>query len=310
MDPKLAVCMFLTFGTVIFLIVILSMSIESVDSEHYAVTYSPVTGEIDDDIKGEGLHGKGAFGQFILWPKTYSTMKVTEEVNSYDGVLIEVQVSFQWLPHHGALYDLTRLYIDVDKYSKVLKRSTTAAIRDACSEFETLEYQTKRVQVQERIYTYMSERISLLEADVIDVQLTSIERPVDYEAAVDLKEAARNDIDQAENEREQALIQAETILLEATTTSEKYLDTAYTTADNTLAYAIAEADAITNYYETIASTYKAVRSTHSFSSEALLTYIATRLVDSSTGVSIGYDAPARVSYASELSQRNVTNSSS
>eukprot|EP00617_Octactis_speculum_P019273 CAMPEP_0185770132 /NCGR_PEP_ID=MMETSP1174-20130828/57665_1 /TAXON_ID=35687 /ORGANISM="Dictyocha speculum, Strain CCMP1381" /LENGTH=308 /DNA_ID=CAMNT_0028455453 /DNA_START=22 /DNA_END=948 /DNA_ORIENTATION=- len=302
------ICAFVAFVVAINIIIIMSMSIEAVDSEHYALTYSPVTGELGEDVKSEGLHGKGAYGQFILWPKTYSNVKVNPEVNSLDGVLVVVEVSFQWLPHNAALYRLTKLYANLENYETVLKRYASSAIRDACAEYETLEFQTKRVQVQSSIYEHLAERIENLESDVIDVQLTFIDRPDDYEAAVDLKEAARNDIDQAENEREQALIQAETVLLEATTTAEKYLDTAQTNADNTLAYATAEAEAITDHYQTLAETFKAVRTTHSFSSEALLTYVATRLVDSAVGVTIGYDAPARVSYASELS--SGTNSSS
>jgi len=66
-------------------------------------------------------------------------------------------------------------------------------------------------------------------------------------------------------------------------------------------YAAAEADVISGKYETLASTYAKVRRIHNMSTEALLTYIATRLRAGAKDATIGVTGPAKTSYVDELS---------
>lgn len=283
-------------------IIVLSMSIEQVDSEHYAIPYNTVTGRIYDDPKTEGLHTKPPYGQFILWPKTYATGSEKVDCNSKDGVRITIKVRFQYMPRQKSLYELTGLYQEQKAYKKVMRWHARSAIRNGCADFGAQEFQTQRSLVQEEIYDRLRTRLDeIMGTDVIDVQLTNIERPAEYEREVDAKEGARNDIDKAENERAQAVTQANTVLLAAETAANKTLDTARTTAANTLTYADSEASVITGRYETLASTYAKVRRIHNMTSEALLTYVATRLRGQNKASVIGITGPAKVSYADELS---------
>ena len=292
----------LTLFGVINMIILLSMTLEQVDSASYAIPYNTVTGSVANDVKSEGLHAKPPYGQFILWPKTYATKGESVECNSLDGVRIRVDVSFQYLPRQKALYDLTKLYEKESNYEVVLAWHSRSAIRNGCAEFTTQEFQTQRSVVQGAMYDRLKDRLSAyMETDVVDVQLTNIARPAEYEVEVDAKEGARNDIDKAENERAQALTQANTVLLEAQINANKTLDTARTAAENALTVAQAEADVITGRYAALAETYLAVKDTHAMSTEALLTYIATRLHGDTRGATFGLDAPAQTSYVGDLS---------
>ena len=291
------------------LIIWLSMSLQQVDSEHYAIPYNKPTGRVRNEVFVEGLHLKPSYGEFILWPKTYETVEEVVECNSEDGVRVELTVRYQYLPREKSLYKLTKMYTehkdDSDSefeyiYDKVLAWQARAAIRNGCAKYAAQEFQTQRGLVQTEIYTLVSERLDrFMHTDVIDVQLVYIKRPPEYESEVDAKESARNDIDKANNERAQAITQAQTKLLAAETAANKTLDTARTAAQNTLVAATAEASVLTTRYATLAATYKNVKTIHAMSNEALLTYIATRL-RGSVAATISLDGPAQTSYIDEL----------
>ena len=291
-------CCFSIYGffglcAAIFIIVIMSMSIERVDAKHYAVAYSPITGKLENDVLDEGLHVKPAFGSFILWPQTYADRSETVDCNSEDGVRIRLVVNFQYLPREKDIYELTKIYEDDAGYKSVLTKHARSAIRNACAAYTTQEFQTQRAQVQTEIYDRLLYRLdSWMKTDVIDVQLANIERPGEYEAEVDDKESARNDIEQAENERTQALTQANTILLQAYTAANRTIDTANTDASNALTKARADADIITERYNALTESYIAARTRLGLDGSALLDYVKIRLVaDMQQGTNVVLDPP-------------------
>jgi len=287
----------------IFVVVTLSTSIERVESKYYAVEYSPITGKVGNDVKSEGLHVKPAYGSFILWPKTYATRTEKVECNTEDGVRVELVVTFQYLPREKEIVDLTKLYEDDDGYKSVLTKHARSAIRNACAAYDTQQFQTQRAQVQTSIYDQLLARLgNYVDTDVIDVQLSNIQRPEEYESEVDEKERARNDIDQAQNEREQALTRANTVLLQAYTTANRTLDTARTNAQNTLERARADADVVAARYAALADSYKAAKATLDYDDKAILNYISVRLVNEATAIdnpasaSVALDAPGPTAF--------------
>lgn len=281
---------FLFVCAAIFFICAISMSVERVDAKHYAVAYSPITGRIEKDVKSEGLHAKPAFGSFILWPKTYATRSESIFCNSKDGVRIQLLVTFQYLPRETSIYDLTKLYEDDEGYKSVLKKHARSAIRNSCAIFTTQEFQTKRAQVQLDIYDRLLVRLGkYMETDVIDVQLSNIQRPREYEAEVDAKEQARNDIDQAENERDQALTRAKTVLLQAYSSANKTVNTAETNAENMLVEARAKAEVIRSRYQALAASYSIAKRLHNFTDGEVLAYVANRLVGETSDTTVALD---------------------
>lgn len=286
-------CCFATTSIAIFFIVIMSMSIERIDSEHYGIPYSPITGRITNKVQSAGLHVKPAFGSFVLWPKTYSSRTERVDCNSADGVRINLLVKFQYLPRETSLYGLTNNYIDEKKYKNVLKKHSRSAIRNGCASFTTQEFQTNRAQVQTDIYDRLIDRLgSQMETDVIDVQLSNINRPEAYEKEVDEKEAARNDIDQAENEREQAITQSQTVFLQAQTAANRTIDTAETNGENRVTEAEAEAEVVTSKYYALSESYYNAKIALKLNDEELLNYIKTRLI-SEINANIALESPKK-----------------
>merc|ERR1711939_1295139 len=122
---------------------------------------------------------------------------------------------------------------------------------------------------------------------VLDLQLTNVYRPVLYERAVDLKENARNAIDFVTNQRSMNITQANTNLMRVRVQANKTLDTAVTQAAVIAKNAEAEGAIVYGKYASQAALYKKVRTDRGLSSEGLLAYIGTRLIDELDHITVG-----------------------
>ena len=99
------------------------------------------------------------------------------------------------------------------------------------------------------------------------------------------------------SERPRIRTEATTKLREAETQANITIQTAETQARIINAKATAEADAISTAYSTEASTYKDIMAKQGLSVEGLLSYLATRAIQSAKKpVYVGLDAPAKTNY--------------
>merc|ERR1711924_269388 len=91
-----------------------------------------------------------------------------------------------------------------------------ARIRNAAMKFSAQQFQTQRANVQTLMFQDVKNRLDAgqMHALVLDLQITSILRPAQYESAVDLKEQARNNIDRVRNQKTEKLTQANTRYLQ------------------------------------------------------------------------------------------------
>ena len=100
------------------------------------------------------------FAEVIMWPKMYEYWQNTLTCNTIDGIQVDVTVAFQYLPESDQIYDLTKLYRDVDAYDKVLQWRARSAIRHACAEFDTIQFQTERdaigLAMEARLYAELT----------------------------------------------------------------------------------------------------------------------------------------------------------
>merc|ERR1719198_312108 len=91
------------------------------------------------------------------------------------------------------------------------------------------------------------------------------------------------------------------MLLEAQAEANRTLNSAKTSVNIIQTQATAQALAITRQYTAWQTMYASVKSTHSFTTDALLTYISNRLVQSLSSVELNLESPAQASYKSDLS---------
>ncbi len=117
------------------------------------------------------------------------------------------------------------------KKKNFCKKKGTSAIHDACAQFSTLQFQSERGKFQEILKGIMKKNCEELDCELNDLQVqifkssieinffnirfhfekvNNVQRPKDYETAVKEKEAAKENIRIAENERPRLILQAET----------------------------------------------------------------------------------------------------
>ena len=127
--------------------------------------------------------------------------------------------------------------------------------------------------------------------------MNDIQRPSKYETVIKEKESAKQNIDIALSERPRVITEATTKLKEAQTQANITIQAAETQARITKTKARTEADALINAYTTEARTYKDIMTRQSLTVEGLLSYLATRAIQSAAKpVYVGIDAPAKTKF--------------
>jgi len=302
---KCGCCIGWSVIVLILAIILIACSVETIDSTEMGIAYNAPQAILSEDVKEEGLHGKPPFGYYIIWPRTHETMSQEVTGMSKDGVIVSVTVAFQYKVEETAVKRLTKDYQDYGNYKENLRLKSRSGIRNACMEFKAQEFQTKRAAVQTQMFERVKQRLDggNMNAFVLDLQLTKVDRPTLYEAAVDEKENARNAIDLVKNLRSQKITQANTNLKRVRVQANKTLDTAYTQAAVVAKNAEADGSIVYGRYASQGALYKKVRQERGLSSEGLLAYIGTRLVDELDAITVGLSAPARIAYGVNTTTR-------
>jgi len=288
--------------TLIMVIILIACSLETIESTEMGIAYNAPQAILSSEVKEEGLHNYAPFGYFIKWPKTQETLDQQIKGLTKDGVVVTCQVAFQYKVSEIHLHGLTVDYKDYDNYKSILNYNARSGIRNACMDYTAQEFQTKRAAVQSAMLYAVKHRLTEggMHALVLDLQLTQIDRPPAYETAVDNKEQARNNIDRIRNQKSEKITQANTALARVQVSANKTIATARTQAAVVTKQAEANGAIIYGQYQSQGALYKSVRETRGLSSEGLLAYIGTRLVDEMTSMTVGLEAPARMGYASSL----------
>lgn len=306
---------------ILLLVIILPNALEKVGSTEVGLPYNSVWGILGDQesLMTEGLKQKPVFGAIIKWPTDYqivefkgtpsssgtSATRVARGIacNSKDGIQISLQASFQFVPKQAAIYKLTMDYTDFKTYEKLVKIQARSAIRHGCGNFTAQDFQTRRAEVQTVMESKVKEYCEkVYQATVKLLQLKNIERPAQYQSAVEGKESARSDIILAENERQQKLTVSYTALDKSYQLANATLDSAYTDGNITLAFAKADATAVTERYIAYSDSYGDAMDTHSLTPAGVLSYFGSQMVGGKAGPdqTMNLPATAKVSYVSEL----------
>ncbi|GMH43884.1 hypothetical protein BSKO_11818 [Bryopsis sp. KO-2023] len=282
---------------VIVAIVLLSSSLKKVESTEVAVEYDTQERDLGA-IKGEGLHSGPPFFDFLKFSAVYLSREIETRCVSKDGLLLPLTVGFQYLPNRTQVKEIVSLYRDSKNYDRLVVAAATSAIHHGCGLFAISEFQSRRIEVQEQQKKFMEQifqgddgRAGLM-ATVIDVQLKNIEPPRRWEAAVEAKENAREDINLARNERTQALTKAETRLKVAQEQARIAAAEAETESQILINRAAAEADSLLNRFEKEANQTKFAMEALGLDIEGILRYLLNRQIEKKKRIEIGMHQPA------------------
>lgn len=291
-----------TFGAgivVIIIIIIIATSFKKLQSNELGIAYDNIAKSLDTEVQYEGLHSGPPGFSFIIFPSVYETMEFQDiTCLNKDGVIIELDVSYQFKANGFFMRTLVEQFKNFGGYKKVLKASGISAIHDSCANFSTTEFQTDRGRYQETLREVMRDYCNSLHCELNDLQVNKVQRPYEFETAVKEKEAAKENIKVATNERPRKILQAQTELEQANKQSEIIMNNANTQAKILKNKAQTEAKSLKFQYEKDLEVYKNVKDTQKLSNEALISYIGVRAVaNSRSEVNLAMQSPAKTSYA-------------
>jgi regulator of protease activity HflC (stomatin/prohibitin superfamily) len=227
---------------------------------------------------------------------------------SRDGLRVFFQVTFQYQMTEENLYPAALEYRDYYKWAEVVESAARSGIHHACSEFQIVDFQQKRNVLQDRMFENL--RIKLegdgsgssegVFAKAISLQLNNVELPTEYTAAVAEKQSAEEGIALAKAERTQNVTKAETEFLSAQEEARRILATATTEAELLLMEAKLEAEETIYAFAQEAETLVKVKQTLNYTTEGVLAYMATKLIEEAPNLSVSTGEPAKLSRPNEL----------
>ncbi|XP_064646341.1 uncharacterized protein LOC135499497 isoform X2 [Lineus longissimus] len=285
---------------VVFIGIMVGVSLKKLNSDEVALQYDTVAKSLAREPKNEGLHAGPPGYEFIKFPNVYKTIdfKNLRCLNS-QGIPIFLDVSYQYKARGKQLYDIVMDFRNFDNYKVVLQYAGKSAIHESCSMFNTSQFQAERGAFQESLRTMLKIRYDLLHCDVSDLQVNNIARPTEYETAVKNKEAAKQNIDVALQERPRKLTEAQTKKKEAAAQANITIEKAESNARIILQKAETEADAILDEYAKEAETYKQIVDAGGLAldSDGFISYMGVRTISAAKNpVHVAMKAPAKSSY--------------
>ncbi|CAF4049789.1 unnamed protein product [Rotaria sp. Silwood2] len=280
-------------GVGLALITILSLFISCVsrlNTDEIAIPYNTLTKHLRREVKSAGLHFGSPGFTLITFPSVFTSMEFDDiSCLNQDGVSISLDVTFQFRADPIYLYDIVVQFKDFSGYKRILAATGQGAVHDTCAHFNTTAFQSMRGFFQVKVLAEMKESLSPFYAILRDLQVNDVRRPSDFETAVKDKEAAKENIKIAENERPKLLTQGRTEYQKALKQAQ-IIQELFKRAD-------AEAQAIRARYSTETETYAELKNKMRFNVESLLTYMAVRVIGTSKNdIYINLKSPAEVKY--------------
>jgi hypothetical protein len=155
--------------------------------------------------------------ELFTFTRKFIPNKIELQCLSADGLYINLDVTQQYQLNKNELKEVLFTFgdqITLGDYIDVIAQDT---IRDVCALFNAEEFFTKRGEVEQGIISNLTFTVDNANAYVTSgfVQLTNIALPNELLNSIQDKQLALEDVDVAENERNQVLIEIDTELREA-----------------------------------------------------------------------------------------------
>lgn len=238
-----------------------------------------------EEVYTAGLHLGPPGYKFIKFPKVYQHVVFPSlKCLNKEGLDIVLSIEFQYIPSTKAK-ELTRLILDfrnMKKYSQVVKDTSLEVIHDICSEFSITDFQKYRIEFQAKVLTALDDRLwKDCLTTIRDVQVSNIKRPHAYEVVMHDKEAARQNIQVAYQERGRTLTAAQTKIRQAEAHANLTIIKAESDARISTMKALAQAKAIYTSYAIEAETYSQIILNQNLTISGLISYLQTRSIQSS-----------------------------
>jgi hypothetical protein len=292
-DYKILTCSLIT-AVLIISITLLSLSLSTIESTEIGLEYKTVTAILSPVILREGLNTHVPGSDIIKWPITYQTISNSLSCNSQNGIRIDMDLSFQFIPMISEIYELTLMYTNFNNYKGILVEVARSSIRHSCSDFQSETFQKNRSMVRDKISEDITGALYKFKSNVIELQLLNLDRPPKYEDAIAMTENSRTDIGLAENERQQKITAANTQYTVNAQNANKTIDLANTEASVIQMNSEYQSNAILEWYISKKNILKSIQKEHNLTVPNLLTYLGNNLLSSNGRIVVS--EPSKLNY--------------
>eukprot|EP00241_Pyramimonas_parkeae_P007118 CAMPEP_0114249436 /NCGR_PEP_ID=MMETSP0058-20121206/14142_1 /TAXON_ID=36894 /ORGANISM="Pyramimonas parkeae, CCMP726" /LENGTH=316 /DNA_ID=CAMNT_0001362983 /DNA_START=240 /DNA_END=1193 /DNA_ORIENTATION=+ len=307
-------------------ITLIAVSLQRLESNEFGVAYDVRAKILSSKVEEEGLHAGPPGFKYIKFSSTFSTVYIPKDLGpeemyncvSGDGLIVDLEVTFQYLPDLTQLVQLTKLYRNEDRYRRVVRAAGVSAINHGCGDFSISSFQSERAAVQQRMFEYLQLKLEGAAASTantsaslhplapgvftraISLSLEDVGLPERYQQAVSAKQSAEEDIALAKNQRQEALTKASTKLRTSAINADVIQLRARESAALLLRDAEFQANATRITFQKEAETYAAIITTLGLTPEGFLAYLGTRAIEETEGAVLSLVEPAPASYRDEL----------
>jgi len=241
-----------------------------------------------DKVYDNGRYLIGLGRSFIKFPATQQTIRFgdastmhyddpdgTEIVcRTRDGLEIRLEVAIQYLIS-GQPGDLYRLYLDTGgEWKELYMMISEHVVRDVASLFDAIEFREARDVIAIKIHEELDKAFQVMYATVPSAQLINMEIEKLFADTITDTQVAKQDVYQAENERNVIEVEAQRDLEVSIKLVDIKIATAVRKAQEIMAIANAEANIIDNTINAQIEAYRNLSSTLNLqTSEKLLSYL-------------------------------------
>jgi len=299
-------------GAVVILSVVIGLvasSLSKVGNTEYGLQYDIHAKELDDAAKTGGLFLGPPGYRFVKFPSTFITVDLNDRICvSYDGLLVDFSVTFQYKMTDFNLIPAIEKYRDYSKWADIVHEAGLSAIHHSCSEFQVTEFQSKRGIIQDRMLENLKLKLGGndesgqdgVNAEAVSLQLRFVGLPLAYNDAVAEKQSAEEDIAVAVAQRKQETTKAGTELLRAKEEARRIIDTANNEAEVLLTEALLQAEETLFAFKKEADALLLVKQSLNYTTEGVLSYLSNMLIAESPNLFVTTEEPVQMSRKEEL----------
>lgn len=271
------------FAGVLLMIVLLSITIQTVEQTEYAVGYDNYTMEFTK-VYTQGRYTTRVGEYLIKLPRTLQEFDIKLTCLTNDKVLVQLDVAMQYQYDPTKLIDIVLVKFDnKNRFNTFIKNRATSSIMNTCLNYKAEDYYTKRGEIDISIYNMLTSVINdqSIGANVEFFQLVNINFPQSFSDVIEKKQTVQQEALTATNDRQSILTNAQTRLKEAERTSLITLINSNNTALIILNKAIADASAQEELWSKRAYAYGYTANLLNLNGSSMIDYINNENVQQS-----------------------------
>uniref|UniRef100_A0A7S1LU49 Prohibitin n=2 Tax=Neobodo designis TaxID=312471 RepID=A0A7S1LU49_NEODS len=196
-------------GVVVFIgclltVILVPMSLKTVEFDEIAVDYNKVTRSIDQTPLEEGLHDVGPAGKLIKFKTTQQVGQIDDlETLTADSIEVELDVIVLYSIERQEVFEIIDKFGDQDAHDAFIRQVCENTIRQVAQGFTAKQFYLQRHDFQLTLIRVLTQLLTDVRAHakVDSVQVVSVDLPPRVLSAMEASILAEQDIQNAEAER-------------------------------------------------------------------------------------------------------------